>query len=461
MDGRRTDAGLLKTAAAGVGAVLGAHEHDGALRPLFFEERGQERVLGLDRDGQNKLVDRIGGARGRGDLNARRVVHQVGHLAHGLLVERGREEERLALLGGLAHDLAHGRQKAHVEHAVGLVKHEHAHLVEMAGALLDQIHQAARRGHEDVAAALERALLGVVAHAAHNGHGNMARYLRDFTRDLVDLLGELARGGDDQHERAATVAGGGARTAAVAATGALFARHGLGRRHVLEAVHGREQEGGRLAGSRLGGGEQVVAREHLGDGMGLHRGGRGVAEVLDGLEELIRKTELVKARERLLGSLHGAGRGGLIGCVEGGLVQGLGNLSRDLGVDDVGRDVTHMYLFPYLARALKRGASGPAVPRMHVVRLIQKVRTEGRCSARWRITGQQGCASSMRSRSRNGADRRRAVYPPAPVPHANHRRKGAQASGHSARAVQAAPLPLRQNGRTPMTRASRPATHGK
>ena len=50
-------------------------------------------------------------------------------LAHGLLVERGREQQRLTLGRGLAHNAADGGQKAHVEHTVGLVEHQHLDLV--------------------------------------------------------------------------------------------------------------------------------------------------------------------------------------------------------------------------------------------------------------------------------------------------------------------------------------------
>ena len=269
------DALALQTTAAAVGAVLGAHKDDGALRALLLEELGQQVVLGLDGHREHKLVDGVGGRRGRCDLHACRVAHQVGNLAHGLLVKGRREQQRLALGRRLAHDTADGGQKAHVEHAIGLVEHQHLDLVQVAGALLDQIDQAARRGDQDVAAVLEGRGLRLVAHAAHDGHGDMAGDVGDLARDLVDLLCELARGGDDEHHGAADVALGllGAATAVAAATLA----HGLGRRNVFQIVHGRQQEGGRLAGASLSGGKQVAALEHHGDRASLDRRGRRVA----------------------------------------------------------------------------------------------------------------------------------------------------------------------------------------
>ena len=145
----------------------------------------------------------------------------------------------------------------------------------MAGALLDQIDQTARRGDQNVAAVLERRGLGLVAHAAHDGHGNMARNVGDLARDLVDLLRELARGGDDEHHGAAAVAFGFLGAATAVAASALA--HGLGRGDVLQVVHGRQQEGGRLAGAGLSGGKQVTALKHHGDRAGLDRRGRRVA----------------------------------------------------------------------------------------------------------------------------------------------------------------------------------------
>ena len=269
------DALTLQTTAATVGAVLGAHKDDGALRALLLEKLGQQVVLGLDGHREHKLVDGVGGRRGGRDLHAGRVAHQVGDLAHGLLVEGRREQQRLTLGRRLAHNAADGGQKAHVEHAIGLVEYQHLDLVQVAGALLDQVDQTARRGDQDVTAVLERRGLRLVAHAAHDGHGDMASDVGNLARDLVDLLGKLARGGDDEHQGTATVALGllGAATAVATATLA----HGLGRSDVLQVVHGRQQEGGRLAGAGLSSGKQVAALEHHGDRASLDRRGRRVA----------------------------------------------------------------------------------------------------------------------------------------------------------------------------------------
>ena len=213
----------------------------------------------------------------------------------------------------------------------------------MAGALLDQIDQTARRCDQDVAAVLEGSGLRLVAHAAHDGHGNMAGDVGDLARDLVDLLGELARRGDDEHHGATAVALGLFSTATTVTAAALA--HRFGRSDVLQIVHGRQQKGGRLAGAGLSGGKQVAALEHHGDRAGLHGRRRRVTQVLDGTKYLVRKTQLVKGGQVLGSGLDGLGGAGLVGRIEGSLGHGLAGLVQDLGVGDVGYRITHMLLF--------------------------------------------------------------------------------------------------------------------
>ena len=74
--------------------------------------------------------------------------------------------------------------------------------------------------------------------------------------DVVDLLGQLARGRDDQ-------------------------RLGRAAGQAEELVQDRQQEGGGLAGAGLGGGDEVAAGEDGGDGLGLNRRRLGVAHVAE------------------------------------------------------------------------------------------------------------------------------------------------------------------------------------
>ena len=153
-----------------------------------------------------------------------------------LTVEGRGQEERLALGRDLRDDPLDGRAEAHVEHAVGLVEHEHAHPVEAHRAARDQVLEPARRRHHDVGAASELRLLLDADTAVHGRHheGAGARRLAEC---LDDLGRELAR--RHQHERRAA---------------------GVVR---LDAVDHRQPEGKRLAGAGGRANEHVAPGEDI------------------------------------------------------------------------------------------------------------------------------------------------------------------------------------------------------
>ena len=74
----------------------------------------------------------------------------VGRDAADLTVERGGEEQRLAILRALADDAVDGGAEAHVEHAVGLVEDEDLDVGQRERAALEEILEAAGRGDEHV-----------------------------------------------------------------------------------------------------------------------------------------------------------------------------------------------------------------------------------------------------------------------------------------------------------------------
>ena len=183
---------------------------------------------------------------GRVVLDAHGVARVFRCEAVDLAVERGGEEERLALPANLADDAVDGRAEAQVEHAVGLVEHEQGDAVEADEAPLEQILEPARRGHEDVGA---RGLLGLAVDAdSAEGRGDaQAAGARDGRGLLGDLHGELAR--RHQHE-----AGRNARVAA-------------------DALGHRDREGQRLAAAGRRFREDVapcqcVGKDELLDGEG-------------------------------------------------------------------------------------------------------------------------------------------------------------------------------------------------
>ena len=162
--------------------------------------------------------------------------------AAGLAVERGREEQRLAVARRGGHDAVDDRAEAHVEHAVGLVEDEDPDAREGHVAAADEVLEAAGRGDEDVRLAGGARLL-LDAGAAVDGRDGERAGVGQRADLLDDLQGELAGGGEDE-------------------AGLLGA---VG----LQAVDHRRAEGEGLARAGRGVDEDVAAREHVGDGEGL------------------------------------------------------------------------------------------------------------------------------------------------------------------------------------------------
>ena len=204
-----------------VHAGLRAAEHKHALRRVALEQRLEQLQLLTLRDGAEVLLHRIGRLSHARDLDRGRVLE---HGVHGALDrgrDRGREEQGLPLAGQCGDDAPDAGPEAHVEHAVRLVQHEDLHVGKAQVAVLHEVEQAPGRGHEQVAAGLEPADLAVELRAAHHDDGRLARLLADDGDDILNLLCELARGGNHQRERPKRVSVGVWREACVALAAAL------------------------------------------------------------------------------------------------------------------------------------------------------------------------------------------------------------------------------------------------
>ena len=150
---------------------------------------------------------------------------------------RGQELEDAAQVG----------RKAHVDHAIGLVEHEHLDLVQAHALAALQVEQAAGRGDEQVDAFVaEHALLRSDRHTAEDDADAQVGETRVVAGVGLDLGGQLAR--RREHERAQTLA-----------AGEQARQHG-------------QDESGRLAGAGLRGADEVTTfedeREWRGTGWG-------------------------------------------------------------------------------------------------------------------------------------------------------------------------------------------------
>ena len=181
------------------------------------------------------------------------MQHAVGQrrdfVGHG-----GREQQRLPLGGQLGDDSLEVGQKAHVEHAVGLVEDEELERGEVDVAKAHVVEQAAGRRDDDLRAGLDRVLLRAELDAAHHADRGEADVVAERQRLLVDLQRELARGRKDERAQ-------------------------LARDAAVHALQDGEQERGGLSGARGRAADQIAAGEHQRDRLGLNGRGRLKAHV--------------------------------------------------------------------------------------------------------------------------------------------------------------------------------------
>ena len=164
--------------------------------------------------------------------------------------------------------------EAHVEHAVGFVEHQHLDLVEAQRALVDEVEQAARRGHQHVDAVRQRTDLLVDRHAADGERDGERTDVPAVGAEAVgDLAGQFARRREHQH-----------------AAGFLVGPQALG----VQALQDRQREGRGLAGSGLRDADDIAALQHERNGLGLDGSGGFVFLFGEGAKDRLYEAEVVK-----------------------------------------------------------------------------------------------------------------------------------------------------------------------
>jgi len=192
------DAGPFQLGGEALGAQSGAGEHQ---RPVGSGDQVEHGGVAFPRSDDHGLV--VDGAVGLvlvGDLAGGRVGEELLDQCLDLLVQRRREQQPLPLRGAGPQDPLHRLQEAELTHQVGLVDDGDADLREIQPALLDQVLHAAGGADHDVHAALQHRDLLVLRHPADHLHGELPERTGQRPHRAVDLLGELAGGG--QHQRA-------------------------------------------------------------------------------------------------------------------------------------------------------------------------------------------------------------------------------------------------------------------
>jgi hypothetical protein len=313
------DADGLQVLRQPVDAELGAGEDDRPARP-----RGQllgHRHLVAEGDGVGEVLGRRRVVAGALDLVPRRVLEVAADQGVDLAVQGGREQQPLGVGTGLVEQLLHDGEEAEVGHEVGLVDDADLDLGEGGLALADQVLQPAGGGDDDVDAAAQLGDLAVHRGAAVDGGELQAHGLAERGQGVGDLLGQLARGHEDQRAGGARAAAGGE----------------------AQAGQHRQAEGQRLAGAGGGLAQHVAPGERVGQDGGLDGEGSPDVAPLEGGDERLGQAQLGEGGAGRLGSR----REGVLGV--------------DQGVDDVdGVDQGHAGVgLRYSSGASRGGGRAP------------------------------------------------------------------------------------------------------
>ena len=270
VDGRRlvpVDGEVLRDA---IGAVLGTREDDDPLERRIGEERVELVALLLGVGEDHLLVDGDDGGCRRRRLDADRLVQQRRRELGDLVRHGGGEHRGLAARTDGGGNRLHRADEAHVEHAVGLVEHQPAGLVEAQLAIIDEILEPAGRGDDDIDAAGDLGHLRRPRNAAQHQHGAEPGAIGEHAQHFVDLNGELTGRREDQRA----------------------GRHRRGTALELgEPGKDRQAEGRGLARARLGNAHDVPAFQLRPDGLCLDRRGGVEAGLGERADKLRGKAE--------------------------------------------------------------------------------------------------------------------------------------------------------------------------
>jgi len=255
LEERDGEARLLEMLGHARRPVLGACEDEDRIRVRAVQDLHEQRRLEVLLDGVQGVGDR-GHRRRLSDLHGDGVFQDVPGQVPDFIGHGCREQQGLPLGGDSAQDPSDIGHEAHVEHAVRLVQDQHLHVGEVDDPLLHEVQKPPRAGHDDLGALLELLDLGVLLHTAIHGDALHIGLAAQLAHGLVDLLGQFARGGDDE------------------GTDALARpRH--------QPLQDRQAEGGRFPRAGLGHSHDIAALQDQGDALGLDRRGLLVPEGLD------------------------------------------------------------------------------------------------------------------------------------------------------------------------------------
>ncbi len=158
--------------------------------------------------------------------------------------------------------------EAHVQHPVALVEHQHFDVAQVNVTGVDVVEQPAGAGDDDLRPTLQGGNLRPLTDATVDGGAANLGVAAQHDGRLMDLLGQLARRGDDEHPRLA---------------------QGAARQPLQNGQH----ESRRLARARLGQPEHIAALQNDGNALFLDGGRRRVTGIADaGLDTRVERKVL-------------------------------------------------------------------------------------------------------------------------------------------------------------------------
>ena len=235
--------------------LLGVAEHDGPGRVVGGQQQTEHIHLAPHRAVKVELLDVLGGAGATAAHRHRLRLLLVGpgDLEDRLGHRRG-EEQRLALRRRLGQDGLDVLPEAHIQHLVRLVQDGQPQGGEPQRPPAQMVHHPPRCADDEVGPPLQLVDLplhrGAAVHRRHLDPGGVAG---KFLHLGCGLHRQLPGRAEHQH------------------------LHPLGLR--VDAVDGRQAEGGGLAGAGVGPADQVPARQDQRDALCLDRGRLGVADL--------------------------------------------------------------------------------------------------------------------------------------------------------------------------------------
>lgn len=149
-------------------------------------------------NGNVELLDTFEGKLVLLDENADGVTHELGGDLEHILGHGGGKEDNLGGLGQKLEDNVDLLGETTGQHLVGLVEDEHLHVVGLEDTTLDHVLDTAGRANNDLGTVLESLHVITNAGTANAGMALDVHEVADGDNNLLDLLGKLAGGGEDE-----------------------------------------------------------------------------------------------------------------------------------------------------------------------------------------------------------------------------------------------------------------------